>query len=443
MLQEYKDQMIDSLQKLIAIPSVKYDGLDEKEYQIKEDAPFGYNISKALEYTLSLCKELGFRTKNCNGFVGYAEIGEGTELMAILTHLDIVPEGNGWTYPPFGAEVHDGKLFGRGAIDDKGPAIASIYALKAVLDSGAKFKKRVRLIFGVDEEKTWKDMEYYVAHEELPTLGFTPDARFPVVYCEKELVHCDLVKYLSDTKTPWALTGGVANNAVPDFCKLEWIDVDGMHTKEEIGVAAHGSRPEEGVNAVTKLMQQLHMQMNDEECSFPKDLQECIQFYQACIGDSLNGSLLGIDFSDTISGETTMNMGKIRANEKECRLSIDIRMSLATSKTEVLECIRQKIEPFGYKIENISSFGSVYLEKESPFLQTLMKIYRQFTNDNTEPILMGGGTYARAMKNIVAFGPRFPNREETEHQKNEYILVEDFMKSAEIYAVAIAEIATE
>lgn len=443
MLEAYKDQMINALQKLIAIPSVKYDGLEENDYSITKNAPFGIHISKALDYTLALCKELGFRTKNCNGFVGYAEIGEGKEMMAILTHLDVVPSGNGWTYPPFGAEVHDDKLFGRGAIDDKGPAIASIYALKAVADKGVKWKKRVRLIFGVDEEKTWKDMEYYVSHEEQPTLGFTPDASFPVVYCEKELVHCDLVKYLNGTGMQWTLSGGAANNAVPDSCKLEWTDAGKTYTREEKGIAAHGSRPEEGVNAITGLMRKLHTQMNEGSSTFPKELEDCIQFYQACIGDAVDGSLLGIDFSDAISGGTTMNMGKIRGNEKECRLSIDIRMSLSTAKAEVLECMQKKIKPFGYEIENVTNFSSVYLEKESPFFQTLVKIYRQFTDDYTEPILMGGGTYARAMKNIVAFGPRFPGREETEHQKNEYILIEDFMKSAEIYAATIVEIATE
>lgn len=444
MIKEYQDRMIRSLQRLIAFPSIKYDGLSEKDYTVTQGAPFGENIKNALEYTLELCRELGFRTKNCDGFVGYAEYGEGEEMMAILTHLDVVPEGNDWDYPPFGGEVHDGKIFGRGAIDDKGPVIAAIYALKAVADSGMLFQKRVRLIFGVDEEKTWKDMEYYAAHEEQPAFGFTPDANFPVVYCEKELVHCDLVKRYECIGQPWSVTGGVANNAVPDFCKVKWTDEKGL-AKEitQEGVSAHGSRPQEGINAVTVLMGQLKKWIEAGQMICPAELKDCVNFYHDCIRDRLDGSLLGIDFYDDISGGTTLNLGKIRANERECRLSIDIRMPLAATKELVLEKIQEKVGVYGYTIENVTNFPAVYIEKESPFLKTLMQIYRRFTDDMTEPILMGGGTYARAMKNIVAFGPRFPGREETEHQKNEYISLEDFIKSAEIYAAVIQELAME
>lgn len=441
MVEKYREQMIRSLQELIAFPSIKYDGLTEEGYTTENGAPFGRNISAALEYTLGLCQKLGFRTKNCDGFVGYAEYGEGGEIMAILTHLDVVPEGNDWTYPPFGGEVHDGRIYGRGAIDDKGPAIAAIYALKAAADSGAKFGKRVRLIFGVDEEKTWKDMAYYAAHEELPAFGFTPDANFPVVYCEKELIHCDLVKYFDGTGRRWNLSGGVANNAVPDSCELEWTDGNGeTHEMVKKGVSAHGSRPEEGTNAVTMLMAQLKGDIEAGKADCPAELAGCVDFYRDCIGEQTDGSPMGINFQDEVSGGTTLNMGKIRANEKECRLSIDIRFPLAATKELVLETIQERIKGYGFAIENVTNFPAVYLEKESPFLKTLMRIYRKHTGDRTEPILMGGGTYARAMKNVVAFGPRFPGREVTEHQKNEYISVEDFIKSAEIYAEAIQEL---
>lgn len=443
MVKDYQQEMIIALQGLIAVPSIKYDGLSEKAYTKTKGAPFGKNIKNALEYTLTLCEQLGFRTKNCDGFIGYAEYGEGEEMLAILTHLDVVPEGKDWDYPPFGGQVHEGKLYGRGAIDDKGPAIASIFALKAIVDRGIKFKKRVRLIFGLDEEKTWKDMDYYIAHEEQPTLGFTPDADFPLVYCEKELLHCDFVKSFDASVQHWSLIGGVANNAVPEFCKLEWSDINGqVHTISQEGVSAHGSRPQEGVNAVTKLMEQLNTQLEAGNPLATKELEECVYFYNMCIGSQTDGSLLGIDFQDNISGGTTFNMGKITANELECRLSVDIRMSLATNKEQVLEEIQKKIHPYGFTIEHVTNFPSVYLEKDNPYFQTLLRIYRDATGDMTQPILMGGGTYARAIKNTVAFGPRFPGQEATEHQKNEYISVDNFVKCTEIYAAVIQELAT-
>lgn len=169
-----KDEMIKSLQVLIAIPSKKAEPLP--------GMPFGKDINDSLSYVLSLCDSFGFRTKNCDGYIGYAEVGEGEDLLGILVHLDVVPEGNGWEYPSYGGEIHNESIYGRGAVDDKGPAISCIYALKTLVNEAVELNMRVRIIFGLDEESDWEDIEYYLANEESPTIGFTPDADFPVIY---------------------------------------------------------------------------------------------------------------------------------------------------------------------------------------------------------------------------------------------------------------------
>lgn len=181
-----KDELVKSTQEIIKIKST--------EGEPKPGMPYGEGPGKALEKALMIADSLGFKTKNVDGYVGYAEYGEGDEMVGVLGHLDVVPEGDGWDYPPYGAEIHDGKIYGRGATDDKGPIMASLYALKAIKDSGLKLSKRVRILFGTNEETGSKEIEYYLKHDEAPTIGFTPDANYPVIYAEKGITMFEVVK---------------------------------------------------------------------------------------------------------------------------------------------------------------------------------------------------------------------------------------------------------
>lgn len=188
-IESLKNDIISSTCELIKIPSVL-------SHSDTSSMPFGENCNRALEYVLDLGKNLGFRTKNIDGYCGYIEFGEGKEMLGIIGHLDVVPEGENWTYPPFDAHIFNNKIYGRGAIDDKGPVIASLYAMKAVIDT-CKVNKRVRLILGLNEENDWKCIEHYKKCEEPPTFGFSPDADFPCIYAEKALLNV----YLSSPNT--------------------------------------------------------------------------------------------------------------------------------------------------------------------------------------------------------------------------------------------------
>jgi len=441
--------MVESLRQLIRIPSVKGEGLP--------GMPFGKGIAQCLETTLKLCNQLGFRTKNCNGFVGYAEAGVGEEMLGILVHLDVVPAGNGWTYPPFGGEIHDGKLYGRGAIDDKGPAVAAIYALKAVLDSGAPLKKRVRLIFGTDEESDWEDMDYYTRNEELPSCGFTPDADFPVIVGEMGILQFDFVLEESNYKkeveektapaakaeTEAVINGGTAPNVVPDYCRAEFpLKSGGTLIIEETGVSAHASTPEKGENAISKVMERLYQAKIRGELNCSPPMEKLIRFYHDKIGFCLHGEKLNCDLRDEESGRLVCNAGMIRATDSGISLSVDIRCPVSFDKDEVLRRLAGEAEAYGFKIRNVTYLKPVFFDKDSNFVQTLLRVYRTATGDDGEPITMAGGTYARAMDNIIAFGPLFPGREATEHCKDEYIALEDLFKITEIYAETIQSLAT-
>ena len=212
-----KEEMIENLQKLIQIPSVYEESNNPKK-------PFGENANKALEYMLDLGKKMGFRTKNIVGYCGYIEFGEGDELLGLIGHLDVVPVNDGWTYPPFSATIVNGKIFGRGAIDDKGPVMASLYAMKAVMDT-KKVHKRVRLIVGLNEENDWKCIEYYKKHEEAPTIGFSPDADFPCIYAEKSIITSNISMEYSGQNDKIQIIDIDCNNnpdnVVPKICKVK------------------------------------------------------------------------------------------------------------------------------------------------------------------------------------------------------------------------------
>lgn len=411
--------MIKHLQELIAIPSVT------AEAELRSDRyPFGEETAKALDYVLKLCDSFGFRTKNCDGMVGYAEIGEGKDLIGILCHLDVVPVGNDWTYPPFGGEIHDGRIYGRGVMDDKGPAMAAIYAMKDILDSGIKLNKRIRIIFGqTEEDGDWVDMEYYKSHEEMPSLGFTPDADFPAIYGEMGIALITLTMPLAAAGFT-SVSGGQAANMVPDYAEAVF---NGMHL-EAFGKAAHGSTPWEGENAISKLMEQA------AKCGCESKL---LSFYQEKIGMCMHGEKIDLALSDEVSGKLSMNVGRIWCDEESVKLAMDIRFPVTYQLKDILEPLQRNLAAYGIEIDNVTDMKPVYMEKDGPLISKLMDAYRGVTGDDAEPTVMGGGTYARAMENIVAFGPVFPGRECTEHMKDEYIYIEDLEKAKEIYRLAL------
>lgn len=300
-----KEEIIKSVQESVKIKSV--------EEEAKEGMPFGEGVHKALQNCLNLSKSLGFKTVNVDNMIGYAEYGEGDEMVAVLGHLDVVPEGDGWTYPPYAAEIHEGKIYGRGTTDDKGPTIGALYALKAIKDLNLPLKRRVRVIFGLNEETGSNCVKHYVEKgEEIPVAGFTPDSEYPIINAEKGIVTC---KYKRSLNTEGdiilkSIRGGIAPNVVPDYSeavvyvdnnKLEHIlelakDINGIkiERKEDsiliksFGISAHGSTPQKGKNAISHLLLFLG------KLDFKGDIKEFIDFMNEYIGFDLEGRKLGI-----------------------------------------------------------------------------------------------------------------------------------------------------
>lgn len=420
-----EQRFLDAVLGLVAIDSVALT-------DISPEAPYGAGPARALAYVMDLCRELSIRTENCGNKVAWAEIGQGDEIVAILGHLDTVPAGDGWAHDPKG-EVCGDRLYGRGVVDDKGPVLAALFAMKELQDAGVPLNRRVRLILGQCEEVgDWGDMEYYKATQQLPVFGFTPDADFPAIYGEKGILGFRLTMPLADSGL-LSLEGGDASNMVPDWCRCQFRAADGsVQSLETHGRSAHASTPEKGENAITAMMEQLAALGVESPL---------VAFYRQHISGDHHGVKLGCGLEDPQSGKLTLNAGLLRTQGDELVLTLDVRNPVTFTCKDVEEPLSRACRAFGIRCDCTGDEAPIYMDKNGKVVQAMVKVYQELTGDLSEPTVIGGGTYARAMPGIVAFGPMRPGRECTEHQKDEYILLEDLFAAKEIYRQTMEKLA--
>lgn len=407
------NEMIEALQKLVSFQSIAKD--EGPEY------PYGKEVCGAKEYVLELAKSFGMRAEDVPGKYAYIEIGEGPRLIGILSHLDVVPAGDGWTQDPFGGEIVDGKIYGRGTTDDKGPTIAVLYAMKALKEKNT-LPARIRLILGQTEENgEWRDIEAYTDAEEIPECGFTPDGDFPAIQNE-------LGAMVFRVQMPQSGflqgEGGTAPNMVPARARVK----TEFGTYEASGKACHGCAPWLGLNGISELMEKVYQA--EPENRF-------LRMYADLIGKTIYGEKLGIAAEDE-SGKLTLNVGLFEVRDETATLMVDIRYPAKKNPDEISGSLVRQFSSYGASCECVYHVRPLYTPSDSPVLGALLSAYREVTGDDSRPISIGGGTYAKAMPNMVAFGPNFPGHENREHMEDEYILVEDFLKLEEIYERALA-----
>ncbi|HEW6639698.1 TPA: dipeptidase [Streptococcus pneumoniae] len=436
---QVKDEFLISLKTLISYPSVLNEG--------ENGTPFGQAIQDVLEKTLEICQDIGFTTYlDPKGYYGYAEIGQGAELLAILCHLDVVPSGDeaDWQTPPFEATIKDGWVFGRGVQDDKGPSLAALYAVKSLLDQGIQFKKRVRFIFGTDEETLWRCMARYNTIEEQASMGFAPDSSFPLTYAEKGLLQ---VKLHGPGSDQLELEVGGAFNVVPDkanyqgplyeqVCNdLKEAGYDYQSTEQTVtalGVPKHAKDASQGINAVIRLATILA----------PLQEHPALSFLATQAGQDGTGRQIFGDIADEPSGHLSFNVAGLMINHERSEIHIDIRTPVLADKEELVELLRRCAQNYQLRYEEFDYLAPLYVAKDSKLVSTLMQIYQEKTGDNSPAISSGGATFARTMPNCVAFGALFPGAKQTEHQANECAVLEDLYRAMDIYAEAVYRLAT-
>ena len=460
-----KDAMLDDLKGLLAINSI-HDPATAGPGQ-----PMGAGIAEALRYMLDLCSAEGFRIRNHDGFVGYAEYGpeDAEHYIAVLSHLDVVPVSGEWVTPPFEPAIRDGKIYARGAIDDKGPAMASFYALKIVKDLGLPLKHRIRLIFGTDEERTHQCMEHYKKLEPMPACGFTPDAEFPIVCAEKGQINTRIM-FPSGLGRPQAteayelvsLRAGVVANMVPEaaeavvtgdtdrltalkhayeaYCRENELrgnveQNNQLLTLHMAGKAAHGMEPQLGVNAGLKLIHFL------KDYAWNGEAGHYLNTVDTLLYDDVYGRKLGIAMEDDISGPLTVNSGLLQYEPQgETFFHINLRFPICGNYDDILDAIRASIAAYSLEIEPPSLKKPHHVPEDHPMIRALQDTYTAETGQKPELLSTGGGTYAAHFPMGVAFGPLMPGMESTAHQPNEYMEVELLLQSAAIYARAIHEL---
>lgn len=442
-VENYRQQLLDYLAKLVSFNSV--------EGKSEIDAPFGKGPKDCLHEALKICKELGFETTNLDNYCGYAQIGEGEQVIGILGHLDIVPCGEGWDSDPFKMVIRDGKVYGRGVSDDKGAVVASMIALKIIKDMGIKLDKRIRLIMGCNEETGSKCLAHYVECEGHIDMGFTPDGEFPGVHGEKGMIG-GLIK--SKNTKIIDIKGGIASNVVCNHCMIkveknsfskrafeDYLnnnDIEYAIDEEDDaliinvkGVAAHASTPQMGVNAISYTLCALKAAgFND---SF-------VDFYCSHIGLETNGKMLGIDVSDDY-GELTLNNGIIYKEDDTIYATLDMRFPVTMISKQVINLMKDNLEDENGIIEINSRVEPLFYPIDSPLVSKLLSAYQEVTNDyDTMPMTMGGGTYAKGIHNCIAFGCAFLGEDNHIHDANECCSIDSLMKQVEIYTIAIMKL---
>lgn len=456
-IEKMKEELITAVQACIQLNSVK----DLEKVGL--GAPFGPGIQHCLEWTLSLGEKLGFTVKNFEGYAGHIEMGEG-ELLGILGHLDVVPEGDGWSVPPFSGQIVDGKIYGRGATDDKGPSLAALFAMKAIRNAGLPLNKRVRLILGTDEESGWADMDYYTQHSDIPQIGFAPDAEFPLIHAEKGILHLELSKEYMQLPHVLLLQGGERANVVPDLCRVTLKDLnlqeiatqlkafnlpEGVTARLESqsaasliqivfqGVGAHGSMPQNGKNAVLYAIRFLQtLPLSSEEL-------QLINWLSQYPGTGFCGEGFGISFSDEPSGKLSLNLGIMNLTSQKVSFVIDIRYPVTFKEEDVLEPLQQISSAEGFTMRIDENQHPHYVPKDSPIVTSLLSAYTEVTGLAGEAFAIGGGTYAKVMSQGVAFGPTLPGEPEIIHCPDEYITIDNLILTTKVYAQAILNLALD
>lgn len=394
---------------------------DSSQKPAEKNAPFGAGARKSLDYFLNLAKSFGFEANDYDGYAGEVIFGEGEEF-AILAHLDVVPAGRGWTKEPFGGEIDEknARVWGRGVMDDKGPAVIALYSLKALKDEGFKPKRKIKLIVGCNEENGWACIDYYKAHAHMPDEGISPDADFPVIYAEKGILQLKLKFAVEGDYS--SLRGGERANMVCDYCeikapadkaKLSALNLTAENGKIiSRGKSAHGSTPEMGTNAIPPILKYSGL-------------------------DGINKTLFETRFGLTElkdeTGVLTFSPNVIEGGKNCIFVTCDVRYPATMSKLSVLA----PIEKAGVVYEILHEQEPLFNDRECFLIKTLCGVYNEVTGKNVTPIAIGGGTYARALKCGAAFGPEEEGEENTIHQANEYITFEKIEKCFKIYKLAI------
>ena len=447
LLDGYRGELTETLGRWIRVPSVKGEPA--------EGAPFGKEVREMLDTAMADARKMGFPVRDFDGYACDITLGDAEEKIAVLGHLDVVPVGDGWTRPPFGAVMEGTRMYGRGTNDDKGPSLAALYAMRAIKEAGIPLKKSIRMILGCDEESGWQDMEWYAAHTEMPETGFSPDASFPVINTEKAMIH--LRFHAKDHGTGvkvLEMATGDRVNVIPgeSTALLEggeelagkvraWSEKTGLPVTAEVtekgvkvtaeGIPGHSAYPEGRRNAIGMILCLL------------KDLgsEGPLRTLADAVGMEHDGKSLGCACRDDVSGELTCNMGILHLEDGVWTGTLDFRCPVTADLEKLKDSAIEHLP--GFDVDTLEIKEPHHVPADGWLVSRLLRAYEEETGQKGEAISTGGGTYAKVLKQGVAFGALFPDEEDLAHQADEYTDIDRLMTAARIYANALIRLAAE
>lgn len=443
----YRDEFVKTLQEWVRVPSVRDEPAD--------GAPFGREIGRMMDLAVRTAQRMGFRTRTFDGYACDATLGSAPETLGVLGHLDVVPVGDGWVKDPFGAEIENGRIYGRGSNDDKGPTLAALYAMKAVKEAGIPLKRSIRLIMGGDEECDWQCMEYYREHADMPEIGFSPDASFPLINTEKGMIHFKLrfpaaedglrILKLATGERPNVIAGecralleGGASLAekVREYAKETGLDYQAEMTQDGVwvtatGISGHSAYPDGKRSAIGMMLKLL------------KKLGAAggIAVLADAVGLETDGKSLGCACRDAVSGPLTNNMGILRLEGSEWTATLDFRCPVNADQEMLIRNCREHLP--GIRVEVTEQKPAHHVPADSELVRDLLAAYEEESGLPGEAMSTGGGTYAKVLKQGVAFGAVFPGEEELAHLANEYESIDSLMLAMKIYANALIRLCAE
>ena len=453
-IEKNSPQMVESLSEIVRIPS--------KYGEPNEGAPYGEASRQALKFAMDLGRKLGFETVvNVDDRVCYIEYGTGSKVVGVFAHLDVVPEGDGWTYPPFGGEIHNNRVYGRGTVDNKGPFIASLYALHAIKECGLPLGDyRIRIVGGTNEEKGMDDMKYYVSRCGAPDAGFTPDGLFPMSFTERGINYYFMSYGLTEKSTSKirvaGLHGGEILNMVPDraVAELEASDETEAGRVAELaeeyrrttgrdvtaslegnrilltsrGLCAHSCTPFNGKNAIVAILMFL------DGLGIDGSMGAFLRFFAEKIGMTTDGSLLGMKREDEC-GRLTFSLSKMDVHEDRLEWVVNIRYPY-TYKDQVTADFTAQVAPAGMVMDKVDAHNTYRFPMDHPMIRTLRGVYEELTGKDSTPG-HEGGTYAQVVPGIVPFGSIFPGTPDLCHRPDECIDIDEYILDAKLFGNAM------
>jgi len=454
-IKDNRNEIISNLLRLVCIKSVS-------EYKPEDEFVFGEGCAEVLNEGALILNECGFETENHDYYYVTGKYsGKTKKEILLMAHLDVVPEGNGWSFPAFKSFYKDGFVFGRGALDNKGAAIVCLYALKFLKENKIILNHTITLFYGANEEAGMVDAKRYSMNSIQPELALIPDTGFPVCHAEKGIIETDIKTSIFDSNII-DFKGGIASNMVPDSAYVILKNIDYRSTellyinRDEIivskvnqgvkieakGIGGHSAFPEGTVNAIILLINCL---LSDNLITGIKTIQT-FKFISNAFSDFF-GEGLNIVFNDQISGNLTHVAGIIKIVDSDLFLNLNIRYPVSTDQNKMIYQLTSILNKNGFKIITLDNNKPMYVDSETPVIECLVKTVNEVLKTDLKPFSLAGGTYSRKIKNAVGFGAGtalkpnpFPEGKGGPHQPDEAVQIDMLCDAILIYILALIRV---